>query len=53
MSKKVYNLVVGIIGGVSTIAVAVVTFIAPHTQLLSMQVSALHPLPPLRFADSL
>ncbi len=29
MSKKVYNLVVGIIGGVSTIAVAVVTFIAP------------------------
>jgi hypothetical protein len=29
MSKKVYNLVVAIIGGVSTIAVGVVTFINP------------------------
>ena len=29
MSKKVYNLVVGIIGGCSTIAVAVVTFLNP------------------------
>lgn len=29
MSKKVYNLAVGIVGGVSTIAVAVVTFLDP------------------------
>lgn len=29
MNKKVYNLVVAIIGGVSTIAVGVVTFINP------------------------
>lgn len=29
MSRKVYNLVVGIVGGVSTIAVAVVTFFSP------------------------
>ena len=29
MSKKVYNLVVGIVGGLSTIAVAVVTFFNP------------------------
>lgn len=29
MTKKVYNLIVGIIGGLSTIAIAVVTFINP------------------------
>ena len=29
MSKKVYNLVVGVIGGLSTIGVAVVTFLNP------------------------
>ena len=29
MSKKVYNLVVGVIGGLSTIAVAFVTFFNP------------------------
>lgn len=29
MSKKVYNLVVAIVGGVSTIAIGVVTFINP------------------------
>lgn len=29
MSKKTYNLIVGIVGGLSTIAVAVVTFINP------------------------
>jgi len=29
MSKKVYNLIVGIIGGVSTIAIALVTFFNP------------------------
>ena len=29
MSKKVYNLVTGIIGGVEVIAIAVVTFINP------------------------
>ena len=29
MSKKVYNLVVGIIGGLSTIGVALVTFFDP------------------------
>jgi hypothetical protein len=29
MSKKVYNLVVGIIGGLSTIGVALVTFFNP------------------------
>ena len=29
MSKKVYNLVVGIVGGLSTIAVALVTFFNP------------------------
>ena len=29
MTKKVYNLIVGIVGGVSAIAVAVVTFIQP------------------------
>jgi hypothetical protein len=29
MSKKVYNLVVGVVGGISTIAVAVVTFFNP------------------------
>ena len=29
MSKKVYNLVVGIVGGLSTIAVALVTFFDP------------------------
>lgn len=30
MSKKVFNLVVGITGGISAIAVAVVTFLQPH-----------------------
>ena len=30
MSKKMYNLVVGVIGGVEVIAVAVVTFINPE-----------------------
>lgn len=29
MTKKVYNLIVGIIGGLSTIAIAVVTFFNP------------------------
>jgi len=29
MSKKVYNLVVGIIGGLSTIGVALITFFDP------------------------
>lgn len=29
MTKKVYNLIVGIIGGLSTIAIAVVTFFKP------------------------
>lgn len=29
MSKKVYNLVTGIIGGVEVIAVAIVTFVQP------------------------
>lgn len=29
MSKKVYNLVVGVIGGLSTIGVALVTFFNP------------------------
>jgi hypothetical protein len=29
MSKKVYNLVIGIVGGISAIAIAVVTFINP------------------------
>ena len=29
MSKKVYKLIVGIVGGLSTIAIAVVTFIYP------------------------
>ena len=29
MSKKVYNLVTGIIGGVEVIAIAVVTFVQP------------------------
>lgn len=29
MSKKLYNLIVGIIGGVSAVAVAVVTYIDP------------------------
>ena len=29
MSKKVYNLVTGIIGGVDVIAVAIVTFVQP------------------------
>lgn len=29
MSKKTYNLIVGIVGGLSTISVAVVTFINP------------------------
>lgn len=29
MSKKTYNLVVGILGGISTIAIAIVTFISP------------------------
>lgn len=29
MSKKVYNLVVGIVGGLSTIGVALVTFFNP------------------------
>ena len=29
MSRKIYNLVVGIVGGVSTIAVAVVTYFNP------------------------
>lgn len=29
MSKKVYNLVTGIIGGVEVIAIAIVTFINP------------------------
>ena len=29
MSKKVYNLIVGIVGGCSTIAVAIVTFFNP------------------------
>ena len=29
MTKKVYNLIVGIVGGLSTIAIAVVTFINP------------------------
>jgi hypothetical protein len=30
MSKKMYNLVVGVIGGVEVIAIAVVTFINPE-----------------------
>lgn len=30
MTKKVFNLVVGIVGGVSAIAVAVVTYVAPE-----------------------
>lgn len=29
MSKKLYNLIVGIIGGVSAVAVSVVTYIDP------------------------
>lgn len=29
MSKKLYNLIVGIIGGISTIAVALVTYFNP------------------------
>ena len=29
MSKKVYNLVVGIVGGLSTIGVAVITYFNP------------------------
>lgn len=29
MSKKVYNLVTGIIGGVEVIAIAIVTFVQP------------------------
>lgn len=29
MSKKVYNLVVGVIGGLSTIGIALVTFFNP------------------------
>ena len=29
MSKKIYNLVTGIIGGVEVIAVAIVTFVQP------------------------
>lgn len=29
MNKKLYNLIVGIVGGVSTIAVAMVTFFNP------------------------
>lgn len=29
MSKKTYNLIVGIVGGLSTISVAVVTFFNP------------------------
>ena len=29
MSKKTFNLITGIVGGVSTIAIAVVTFINP------------------------
>lgn len=29
MTKKVYNLIVGIVGGLSTIAIAVVTFFNP------------------------
>ena len=29
MKKKTYNLIVGIVGGISTIAVAIVTFVNP------------------------
>ena len=29
MSKKTYNLIVGVVGGLSAIAIAVVTFIDP------------------------
>jgi hypothetical protein len=29
MSKKLFNLIVGIIGGVSAIAIAIVTFVQP------------------------
>ena len=29
MKKKTYNLIVGVVGGLSTIAIAVVTFINP------------------------
>ena len=29
MSKKVYNLIVGVVGGLGTIAVAVVSFLNP------------------------
>lgn len=29
MEKKTYNLIIGIVGGLSTIAVAVVTFLNP------------------------
>ena len=36
MSKKVYSLVTGIVGGVSTIAIAIVTFVAPlHATLIN------------------
>ena len=51
MSKKTCNLIVGIVGGLSTIAVAVVTFILIRLQ--SMHLSELHLLPQSKLSDSL
>ena len=55
MTKKVYNLIVGIVGGLSTIAIAVVTFINPafYEQLQSMLQSVLGLRQYVRFAPSL